>query len=200
MHRLKRQTTPEPRDTRAAPHHNTRKRGGGDGDGDGARTWEQRGREPDGIGDGTPPRAGWHGGKRLRHPRAADRAHGSCPAARTGHDYARCAAREAEDTYCTGTRYCTCTGKKTPGGAGTHTGHTGHTGARGHETDHTDDPHNHPPKPKDTNPHENRDRLNNHKNSRKPGVDRSPRPTTGYSTVLTVPYFVTPPPRVGTER
>ena len=23
-----------------------------------------------------------------------------------------------------------CTGKKTPGGAGTHTGHTGHTGAR----------------------------------------------------------------------
>ena len=37
------------------------------------------------------------------------------------------------------------TGKKTPGGAGTHTGHTGHTGARGH-TDHTDEPHNHPPK------------------------------------------------------
>ena len=25
-----------------------------------------------------------------------------------------------------------CTGKKTPGGAGTHTGHTGNTGARGH--------------------------------------------------------------------
>ena len=24
-----------------------------------------------------------------------------------------------------------CTGKKKPGGAGTHTGHTGHTGARG---------------------------------------------------------------------
>ena len=41
------------------------------------------------------------------------------------------------------------TGKKTPGGAGTHTGHTGHTGARGH-TDHTDEPHNHPPKPKRT--------------------------------------------------
>ena len=39
-----------------------------------------------------------------------------------------------------------CTGKKTPGGAGTHTGHTGHTGARGH-TDHTDEPHNEPPKP-----------------------------------------------------
>ena len=39
--------------------------------------------------------------------------------------------------------------KKTPGGAGTHTGHTGHTGARGH-TDHTDEPHNHPPKPKRT--------------------------------------------------
>ena len=49
-----------------------------------------------------------------------------------------------------------CTGKKTPGGAGTHTGHTGHTGARG-QTDHTDEPHNRPPKPKDTNPHENRD-------------------------------------------
>ena len=41
------------------------------------------------------------------------------------------------------------TGKKTPGGAGTHTGHTGHTGARGH-TDHTDEPHNQPPKPKRT--------------------------------------------------
>ena len=67
------------------------------------------------------------------------------------------------------------TGKKTPGGAGTHTGHTGHTGARG-QTDHTDEPHNHPPKPKDTNPHENRDRLNSRKNSRKPGVDRSPQP------------------------
>ena len=39
--------------------------------------------------------------------------------------------------------------KKTPGGAGTHTGHTGLTGARGH-TDHTDEPHNHPPKPNDT--------------------------------------------------
>ena len=44
-------------------------------------------------------------------------------------------------------------GKKTPGGAGTHTGHTGHTGARG-QSDHTDEPHNHPPKPKDTNPHD----------------------------------------------
>ena len=31
------------------------------------------------------------------------------------------------------------TGKKTPGGAGTHTGHTGHTGTDGH-TDHTDEP------------------------------------------------------------
>ena len=58
-HRLTRQTTPEPRDPNPgthASHHTTpltRKRGGGDGDGDGARTWEQRGREPDGIGDGT---------------------------------------------------------------------------------------------------------------------------------------------------
>ena len=57
-------------------------------------------------------------------------------------------------------------GKKTPGGAGTHTGHTGHTGARGH-TDHTDEPHNHPPKPNDTpaRPRDgrNRDRLNSRK-------------------------------------
>ena len=59
--------------------------------------------------------------------------------------------------------------KKTPGGAGTHTGHTGHTGARG-QTDHTDEPHYHPPKPKDTNPHENRDRLNSRKNSRNKGA------------------------------
>ena len=82
----------------------------------------------------------------------------------------------------------TCTGKKTPGGAGTHTGHTGHTGARGH-TDHTDEPHNHPPKPNDTYPHDRataetatEDRLNSRKNiSCRPGVDRSlnrsPRPT-----------------------
>ena len=76
-----------PTDSRARPHPNpgthashhttplTRTRGGGDGDGDGARTWEQRGREPNGIGDGTPPRAGRRGGKRLRHPREADRVH-----------------------------------------------------------------------------------------------------------------------------
>ena len=80
--RLTRQTTPEPRDARVATHHTTHpiKRGrGGDGDGDGARTWEQRGREPDGIGDGTllvrvarvPRCTGRRGGKRLRHPRAA---------------------------------------------------------------------------------------------------------------------------------
>ena len=37
------------------------------------------------------------------------------------------------------TRTC----KKTPGGAGTHTGHTGHADAQRH-TDHTDEPHNHP--------------------------------------------------------
>jgi hypothetical protein len=38
------------------------------------------------------------------------------------------------------------TGKKTPGGAGTHTGHTGHADAQRH-TDHTDEPHNHPNPP-----------------------------------------------------
>ena len=50
-HRLTRQTTPEPQDARVATHPTTHpiKRGGGDGDGDGARTWEQRGREPDGT-------------------------------------------------------------------------------------------------------------------------------------------------------
>ena len=76
-------------------------------------------------------------------------------------------------------------GKKTPGGAGTHTGHTGHTGARG-PTDHTDEPHKSQPstqtqrhtrspaRPRDG---RNRDRLNSRKNSRRPGVDRSPRPT-----------------------
>ena len=48
----------------------------------------------------------------------------------------------------------TGTGKKTQGGAGTHTwdthGHTGRTGAHGH-TDHTDKPHNHLNTP--THPH-----------------------------------------------
>ena len=84
------------------------------------------------------------------------------------------------------------TGKKTPGGAGTHTGHTGHTGARGH-TDHTDEPHNEPPKPNDspTRPRDgrNRDRgLNSRKNSRRPGVDRSP---------YRYPYRYPVPERVG---
>ena len=74
--------------------------------------------------------------------------------------------------------------KKTPGGAGTHTGHTGdeetgHTGARRGHTDHTDEPHNEPPKPNDTptRPRDgrNRDRLNSRKNSRRPGVDRGYR-------------------------
>ena len=41
--------------------------------------------------------------------------------------------------------------------------HGTHPGARG-QTDLTDEPHNHPPKPNDTNPHENRDRLNSRKN------------------------------------
>ena len=44
-------------------------------------------------------------------------------------------------------------GKKTPGGAGTHTGHTGHTGACGH-TDHTDESHNHIHPNPTTHPHE----------------------------------------------
>jgi len=93
-----RQSTPKPRDARVATNRTTHpiKRGGGDGHGDGAQTRERerRGRESDGIGGGTPPRAGRRGGTRLRRSRAADGAHGSCPA-RTGH-YARCAALEAE--------------------------------------------------------------------------------------------------------
>ena len=66
-HRLTRQTTPEPRDARVATHHTTHpiKRGGFDGYCDGARTWEQRGREPDGIGDGTLPRTGRRGGTAI---------------------------------------------------------------------------------------------------------------------------------------
>ena len=70
--------------------------------------------------------------------------------------------------------------KRHRGGPGHDTGHTGHTGARGH-TDHTDEPHNNPPKPNDTpaRPRDGRNcgRLNSRKNSRRPGVDRSLRPT-----------------------
>jgi hypothetical protein len=43
-------------------------------------------------------------------------------------------------------------GKKTPGGAGTHTGRTGHADAQRH-TDHTDEPHNHPNPPTTRTPH-----------------------------------------------
>ena len=59
--RITRQTArPHPNSgTHASPHTtplrtrpwNPIKRGGGDGDGDGAQTWDQRGREPDGIGE-----------------------------------------------------------------------------------------------------------------------------------------------------
>ena len=49
----------------------------------------------------------------------------------------------AEYTHSTLYPAPTCTGKKTPGGAGTHTGHTGTDG----HTDHTDEPHNHPNPP-----------------------------------------------------
>ena len=56
-------------------------------------------------------------------PRHTSRSH------EPGHTGKKPRSRTLERTY--------CTGKKTPGGAGTHTGHTGHTGARGH-TDHTD--------------------------------------------------------------
>ena len=69
--------------------------------------------------------------------------------------------------------------KRHRGSRDTHGTHTGHTGAHGH-TDHTDEPHNHPNpttltrtttrRPK---PYRNRGRLN----SRRPGADRSPRPT-----------------------
>jgi len=48
--------------------------------------------------------------------------------------------------------HVTGTGKKTPGGAGTHTGHTGHADAQRH-TDHTDEPHNHPNPPTTHTPH-----------------------------------------------
>jgi hypothetical protein len=44
------------------------------------------------------------------------------------------------------------TGKKTPGGAGTHTGHTGHADAQRH-SGHTDEPHNHPNPPTTHTPH-----------------------------------------------
>ena len=89
--------------------------------------------------------------------------------------------------------YSTCTGKKTPGEPG-HTRDTRDTRAqvkrhRG-EPGITRDTRAHAgkritrtnlttihPNPT-THPHENRDRLNSRKNSRKPGVDRSPRPTT----------------------
>ena len=53
----------------------------------------------------------------------------------------RAIAKSVEVDVC-GMAYRYCTGKKTPGGAGTHTGHTGHTGAHRH-TDHTDEPHDH---------------------------------------------------------
>ena len=43
------------------------------------------------------------------------------------------ACRERRRQFCTSPYG---TGKKTPGGAGTHTGHTGHTGARGHTRAH----------------------------------------------------------------
>ena len=44
------------------------------------------------------------------------------------------------------------TGKKTPGGAGTHTRHTEHADAQRH-TDHTDEPHNHRNPPTTHTPH-----------------------------------------------
>ena len=65
-----------------------------------------------------------------------------------------------------------------------HGTHTGHTGAHGH-TDHTDEPHNHPnPTTHPTRTSHDHataetaaDSLGRLKNSRKPGADRSPRPT-----------------------
>ena len=66
-HRLTRQTTRQPRNARASSSQTIRHSpeimkpkdqavggGGGDGGGDGAQTREQRGREPDRNGDGTP--------------------------------------------------------------------------------------------------------------------------------------------------
>ena len=77
---------------------------------------------------------------------------GTCPNAETTHGQS--AARSVTRSRSVPVLYTTRrrvksqgpTGKKTPGGAGTHTGHAGHTGARGH-TEHTDEPHNHPSKP-----------------------------------------------------
>ena len=71
------------------------------------------------------------------------------------------------------------TGKKTPGGAGTHTRDTrAHAGTRITRTNLTTN-HPNPTTRTHTRPRDgrNRDRLNSRKNSRRPGVDRSPRST-----------------------
>ena len=58
-----------------------------------------------------------------------------------------------------------CTGKKTPGGAGTHTGTRTHR-----RTSQPSQPTNAPERPRD-------DRISGRLNGRSPGADRSPRPT-----------------------
>ena len=78
------------------------------------------------------------------------------------------------------------TGKKTPGGAGTHTGHTrdtrAHTGTRitPRRTSQITDPMNITcfiQTQRHTRTTTRRPRLNSRMNSRRPGADRSPRPT-----------------------
>ena len=71
------------------------------------------------------------------------------------------------------------TGKKTPGGAGTHTGHTrdtqAHKGTRAHGSHRQT---SQPSKPSNTQPARLRDGRNRGQlNSRRPGADRSPRST-----------------------
>ena len=78
------------------------------------------------------------------------------------------------EVACAGT---STTGKKTPGGAGTHSGHKAHTRTHGghRRTSQPSKPNDTPARPRDS---RNRGRgLNSRKNSRRPGADHSPRPT-----------------------
>ena len=54
--------------------------------------------------------------------------------------FSPCVSRFSVDKRAMQEGYCIPTGKKTPGGAGTHTGHVRDTRAH-KDTDHTDEPH-----------------------------------------------------------